>query len=989
MTACQIFLLLFCTVISFHCGYSVPISDGFDGIPAQLGNLPGYAIFLISAAAILLLGYVVIGCVCCPNHNIKALSYQNGFSVSRLNENNSLQFENPSEFAIFPPHSAVIDLQPVGLPYPTFEDKVTFEPLPDILPRKFSGQSAACSSRPAHFRALLKNKVSLHDWFDDPNNNFPRDHLQYIRELGCGWFGRVVEGEASLIHNTEEKTPVLVKILREEASPSEHLHFLHEVRPYRDVVHPNIVRLLGRCLESDPFLLIMEHSINDLKTFLVQHENKENFLKSGMPLQMACNIAAGLKCLHENGFTHVDLAAHNCFVCKDFTIKIGDYGISFDKCREDYYCLGGIALPIRWCSPETLLCTEATIETKEITKEANVWAFGIILWEIFELGKLPYEELTNEEVLQKVLIEKTVQLLTPTKEFPVKEELYLIMKECWKSVHLRPSMDKIENFLTRLYNDCHNLKTLETSFEERWNSLQPKSIETKLLGTELLPLKFENDFSERSDSHNYSSDGERFSSFEMSYDMYSKSIGSHLSPSLRVLNGSIDELTENDVCLNSVSLAGEKSTADAASVLSDSDLPQLEDDHGNQLKDNIMPEHVSDAVRDFDMVLVNQLSNPSRQSHKFQLNGKKNSTNPFVAESCNQEMPKDAHSNIHIASHYYTEVSSNLNLQKLLPGQNANELKRLNNNNNEFQLISDEINRHNDGPEMMSTENSPDSINANKVVDFSVVKNELAVNNLEKNTMLTENKPVHSDDEINLNNQKLSDNLSAVPDIIVHESPSIIESSHDENENMVQEITSAGSVYFEPSRPFRFVFKDESVPEIDDENHVKISEETNSSQNTPNGTDSSLEKFPDMKYKPRSQHLTSTPLKNEKDNNLSYSSSFADEDLGNVFYSNSPSDNLLNNECTSGSAEEFFSANCEILKDTPASNEKSLENITMKKFNESLCNETTVRSDVSTKIIPSNVLVEKSIASVDFTSAQSSFNTEHVNNTLPISKHFK
>ncbi|GIY83080.1 hypothetical protein CEXT_548381 [Caerostris extrusa] len=114
------------TVLSFGTTPTLPLfalSKGFDGIPAQLGNLPGYAIFLISAAAILLLGYVVIGCVCCPNHNIKALSYQNGFSVSRLNENNSLQFENPSEFAIFPPHSAVIDLQPVGLPYPTFEDK--------------------------------------------------------------------------------------------------------------------------------------------------------------------------------------------------------------------------------------------------------------------------------------------------------------------------------------------------------------------------------------------------------------------------------------------------------------------------------------------------------------------------------------------------------------------------------------------------------------------------------------------------------------------------------------------------------------------------------------------------------------------------------------------------------------------------------------------------------------------------------------------------
>lgn len=71
---------------------------------------------------------------------------------------------------------------------------------------------------------------------DDPNSNFPREQLQYLQEIGIGWFGRVVEGEASQICDNEEKTSVIVKILREEASPSEHLHFLHEVRPYRFVI---------------------------------------------------------------------------------------------------------------------------------------------------------------------------------------------------------------------------------------------------------------------------------------------------------------------------------------------------------------------------------------------------------------------------------------------------------------------------------------------------------------------------------------------------------------------------------------------------------------------------------------------------------------------------------------------------------------------------------------------------------------------------------
>ncbi|GFT48628.1 hypothetical protein NPIL_134991 [Nephila pilipes] len=988
MTSCQT-LFLFCSIFSLHLAYAVPLSEGLDEIPSQVGSLPGYAIFLISAAAILLLGYVVIGCVCCPNHNIKALSYQNGFTVSRLNENSSLQFENPSEFAIFPPHSTVIDLQPVGLGYPSFEDKVTFEPLPDILPRKLSGQSAACSSRPAHFRALLKNKVSLHDWFDDPNSNFPRDQLQYIRELGCGWFGRVVEGEASHITNTEEKTHVLVKILREEASPSEHLHFLHEVRPYRDLSHPNVIQLLGRCLESDPFLLIMEHSTSDLKTFLIQHENKDGFIKNGLPLQMACNIAAGLKCLHENGFTHMDLAAHNCFVCKDSIVKVGDYGISFDQCREDYYCLGGIALPIRWCSPETLQCTEATIETKEITKEANVWAFGIILWEIFELGKLPYEELTNEEVLQKVLIEKSTQLLPPSHEFPVKEELSLIMKECWKPAHLRPSMDKVEKFLTRLYNDRHNLKTLEISFEERWNSLQPKPIETKLLGTDFVPMKFENDFSERSDSHNYSSDGERFSSFEMSYDMYSKSIGSHLSPSLRVLNGSIDELTENDVCLNSVSLGGEKSAADAASVTSDSDLPQLEDDQGSRAKDVVTPEQISDAVKNLDLVLTNQPFEASRQStvQKIHLHGKK-SMNPFISESFDQAVSNVEDARVPSVSQYNVENIPNLNLQNSLQEQQLNNLKTLDDNYNELPHNSCEIvtvhrstvNESEDA-EMMSVDNSPDSLNANKVLDLSVQKVELVERSKEE-TVLFEKETTICIDKIDLGDQK-KNGLCAVPDIIVHESPSLIESVHDENENMVQETCSEVVVYPEPTKPFRFVFKEDSVPLPNGESHKENSEERSESQNTPSSTESSLGNFPeDLKSIPRSRQLTSTPLKSDQDINLNYSSKCADnEDSGSVFY-NSHSESSQNFDNSSPVMEEYYSATCEASEKTPAATLKNLENfgiISDGNFHY----EAPTKADATFKIKSNNITTKESITSVnhdEFASAHSTFGWENSEN---------
>lgn len=55
-------------------------------------------------------------------------------------------------------------------------------------------------------------------------------------------------------------------------------------------------------------------------------------------------------------------------------MKIGDYGISTQTYKEDYYFTEeGVALPIRWCSPETLNVSESVIETKKVNnKTVNI-----------------------------------------------------------------------------------------------------------------------------------------------------------------------------------------------------------------------------------------------------------------------------------------------------------------------------------------------------------------------------------------------------------------------------------------------------------------------------------------------------------------------------------------------------------------------------------------------------------------------------------------
>ncbi|KAJ9591249.1 hypothetical protein L9F63_002214, partial [Diploptera punctata] len=179
-----------------------------------------------------------------------------------------------------------------------------------------------------------------------------------------------------------------------------------------------------------------------------------------------------------------DLAARNCLVTPDLIVKIGDYGTSIETFKEDYYCAGEVALPIRWCAPETLYCTETTIETKEVTVSANVWSFGVVLWEICEFGKLPYSELTDDEVIVKVLGEGTHRLGLPSLPCPHRQNLYLLMKLCWRSMPDRPLLVQVHSMLNHLHTsrerysqdgDSLSLKTDE-DFERRWEMFKPNTI---------------------------------------------------------------------------------------------------------------------------------------------------------------------------------------------------------------------------------------------------------------------------------------------------------------------------------------------------------------------------------------------------------------------------------------------------------------------------------------------------------------------------------
>uniref|UniRef100_A0A7N8WKG8 Tyrosine-protein kinase receptor n=1 Tax=Mastacembelus armatus TaxID=205130 RepID=A0A7N8WKG8_9TELE len=265
-----------------------------------------------------------------------------------------------------------------------------------------------------------------------------REKITMHRELGQGSFGMVYEGIAKGVVKDEPETRVAIKTVNESASMRERIEFLNEASVMKEFNCHHVVRLLGVVSQGQPTLVIMElMTRGDLKSHLrsLRKENATSqvLLPLKKMIQMAGEIADGMAYLNANKFVHRDLAARNCMVAEDFTVKIGDFGMTRDIYETDYYRKGGKGLlPVRWMSPESL-------KDGVFTTMTDVWSFGVVLWEIATLAEQPYQGMSNEQVLRFVM---EGGLLDKPDNCP--DMLFELMRMCWQyNPKMRPSFLEI------------------------------------------------------------------------------------------------------------------------------------------------------------------------------------------------------------------------------------------------------------------------------------------------------------------------------------------------------------------------------------------------------------------------------------------------------------------------------------------------------------------------------------------------------------------
>lgn len=69
-------------------------------------------------------------------------------------------------------------------------------------------------------------------------------------------------------------------------------------------------------------------------------------------LQIALQVAVGMRHMHELQFLHRDLAARNILLDRNLCAKVGDFGMTRSINEENTAASPEFILPVRWAAPE-------------------------------------------------------------------------------------------------------------------------------------------------------------------------------------------------------------------------------------------------------------------------------------------------------------------------------------------------------------------------------------------------------------------------------------------------------------------------------------------------------------------------------------------------------------------------------------------------------------------------------------------------------------
>ncbi|KAL6843887.1 hypothetical protein ACP4OV_026458 [Aristida adscensionis] len=260
------------------------------------------------------------------------------------------------------------------------------------------------------------------------------EELELKERVGAGSFGTVYRADW---HGSD----VAVKVLTDQdVGESQLKEFLREIAIMKRVRHPNVVLFMGAVTKCPHLSIVTEYLPRGSLYRLISKAATGEMLDLKRRLRMALDVAKGINYLHclNPPIVHWDLKTPNMLVDKNWSVKVGDFGLSRFKANT-FISSKSVAGTPEWMAPEFL-------RGEPSNEKCDVYSFGVILWELLTMQQ-PWNGLGPAQVVGAVAFQNR-RLPIPKDTNP---ELAALVESCWDDdPRQRPSFSSIVDTLKKL-----------------------------------------------------------------------------------------------------------------------------------------------------------------------------------------------------------------------------------------------------------------------------------------------------------------------------------------------------------------------------------------------------------------------------------------------------------------------------------------------------------------------------------------------------------
>lgn len=213
----------------------------------------------------------------------------------------------------------------------------------------------------------------------------------------------VVKPTVELWKGEWQESEIVVKILSmSDCNAKVVREFNNEYPKLRIFNHPNILPILGACVQSDNLILINQ-CLPLGSLFDLLHLNSQIVLDQSQGLNFAIDIARGMEFLHSIDplLVNLNLNSKHVLIDEDLTARINMASYDFPFHRK-----GRIMNPA-WISPEALQKPPSEINKKA----ADMWSYAVVMWEL-QTRQVPFGDLSPMQIGMKISMEG-LRLNTP------------------------------------------------------------------------------------------------------------------------------------------------------------------------------------------------------------------------------------------------------------------------------------------------------------------------------------------------------------------------------------------------------------------------------------------------------------------------------------------------------------------------------------------------------------------------------------------------